>query len=137
MSSNNSDPVDPEPAPPARTTRSGLGVRVPKMYDDYNAHGYATILRPPLPKAPPPTSPCPEPCEHSSTEVDGPDADMAVRTERNQYGLFRVFQRPPTADPSGKEGIESLCDAPTFDITSRPTDPQAHFHGPPVPPPLD
>ncbi|GBE82230.1 hypothetical protein SCP_0406130 [Sparassis crispa] len=145
-------PIEPAPgsedAHPAVSTRSGRRLRVPRGLADYIPqpfHGIPAHIPRPM-RLQRRRKGAADPVDASQLEEDRaaditpmtvedvPDidaADLAIKTELNTFGLYRVYAVKPQKDPEDETTLDTLCDSPTLatapETTARGRSPLHHL----------
>ena len=105
-------PVSPTPAFVPPPTTSGRTRQFPARYQDFLPNSRTHVPHMPIPtrqaspivnQIPSPAPATPEPPEPLLQEV---------RTDPNEFGLYRVYATCPTVDPEENTSLDDVCDSP-------------------------
>jgi hypothetical protein len=101
----------PEFQPPPTT--SGWQQRFPRHYQDFLPN-FTTIIphmppKPTMPAAPVTISP-----SQSPSPIFEPPAPTVLKTDPDEFGIYRVYTSYPSSNPDDAQDLESRCDAPSF-----------------------
>ncbi|KAH9478019.1 hypothetical protein JR316_0010254 [Psilocybe cubensis] len=107
-------PVISAPAFVLPPTRSGCERKFPKQYADMlpNSSTYLPHLPPAPPRLPKEPSKRAEKLRAASSTPPPDPKDMYLRSEINDFGLYRVYPSFPTCEVNESDDLDNLCDAP-------------------------
>jgi hypothetical protein len=119
---NEPEPIkDPTPEFQPPPTTSGRQRRFPRQYQDFLPSSTTNIPHmPPKPAIQPPSHPEPQsPNTRSPSPIPEPPQADVIKTDRDEFGLYRVYTTYPRTNPDEMQDLESRCDAPGLATASR------------------
>lgn len=106
----------PEFHPPPTT--SGRQRRFPRQYQDFLPSATTYIPHMPPKRVIQPPSHSYSQLQNTRSPSPIPQADV-IKTDRDEFGLYRVYTSYPHTNPDEMRDLESRCDAPGFATSSR------------------
>jgi hypothetical protein len=113
-----SDPIPKFQPPP---TSSGRQRRFPRHYQDFLPSSTTNIPHmPPKQSVQPASHPEPQPLNiRSPSPVAQPPQANIIKTDQDDFCLYRVYKSYPRTNPDEMQDLESRCDAPGLAIGSQ------------------
>ena len=112
---------DPTPRFQPPPTTSGRQRRFPGHYRDFLPSSTTNIPHmPPKQTVQPPSHAEPQPSNtRSPSPIAQPPQANTIKTDRDEFGLYRVYRSYPSTNPDEMQDLESRCDAPGLAIASQ------------------